>query len=149
MNRKAECACGKVSAVVEGDPVRVLSCHCDYCQKRTGSVFQVSCWYPHDRVIELNGETKTFSDSANSIGVGYNFCPNCGSTVYWTFDKMEEFLPGISRFLGFAVGCFADKNFPKPDVDVQNQYRHHWVPEFPGIAAYDAFAPPDLLMRDI
>ncbi len=149
MNRRAECACGKVSAIVEGDPVRVLACHCDYCQKRTGSVFQVSCWYPHDRVIELNGETKIFGDSPNSVGIAYNFCPNCGTTVYWTMEKSEKYFPGISRFLGFAVGCFVDKTFPKPEVNVQVQYRHHWVPEFPDIPTYDAFAPIDVYMRDI
>lgn len=140
MKRKAECACGKVSVVVEGDPVLVLACHCDYCQKRTGSVFQVSCRYPHDRIIELNGQTKIFSESPNSVGIGYHFCPNCGTTVYWEIDKAEQFSPGISGFIGIAVGCFADKDFPKPQVNVQNQYRHHWVPEFQGIDAFDGFA---------
>ena len=149
MRRTAECACGKVSAVVEGDPVRVLACHCDYCQKRTGSVFQVSCWYPHNRVLELNGETKVFSESPSSVGVEYNFCPNCGSTVYWRFDKTEPFFPGIARYIGIAVGCFVDKDFPKPDVNVQVQYRHHWVPEFSNIPTYEAFAPLEVYMRDI
>ncbi len=149
MKRIAECACGKVSAVVEGEPVRVITCHCDYCQKRTGSVFQVSCWFPHDRVIELNGETKVFAESPNSIGVRYEFCPNCGSTVHWTLDAVEEYFPGISRFRGFAVGCFVDKDFPMPDVDVQTQYRHHWVPSISDVPSFDAFAPPEFYMRDL
>ena len=146
MQRKTECACGKVSATVEGDPFRVLVCHCDYCQKRTGSVFQVSCWYAREQVLEISGETKTFSDSTNSVGVAYNFCPNCGTTLYWTLEEAEKFFPGISRFIGFAVGCFVDKNFPKPNYVEQVQYRHHWVPEFSGIPEFDSFPPADVMM---
>ena len=154
MERKAECACGRVSIVVEGDPVRVIACHCDYCQKRTGSVFQVSCWYPHERVLAVNGETKIFNDSLNSIGVDYEFCPNCGSTVHWTFGKIAEMpgmegLVGIEQFRGIAVGCFADKTFPMPDVDTHTQYQHHWVPPVKNVPRYEAFAEPDILMQGL
>lgn len=142
MNRRAECACGRVSIEVEGDPVRVLACHCDYCQKRTGNVFQVSCWYPHDRVVKREGGTKVFNDSANTVGVNYEFCPNCGSTVHWTFDHMPQ-------FRGIAVGCFVDKTFPQPEFDIQTQYRHHWIPPIEGTSSYPAFPPPDVMLKDL
>ena len=149
MDRRTECACGQVFGVLEGDPVRVLACHCNYCQKRTGSVFQVSCWYPHERVIELGGETKSFAESPDSIGVKYEFCPRCGSTVHWAFDALEEAVPGISRFRGFAVGCFVDKNFPMPEIEIHTQCRHHWLPEIENTPGFEAFAELGVLLKDL
>ena len=37
----AEWACGRLHVSVESEPMMVAVCHCDFCQKRTGSVFQV------------------------------------------------------------------------------------------------------------
>jgi len=146
MIRRSECACGQVSAVVEGEPANVLMCHCDYCQRRTGSVFNVSCYYPKERVSELNGETKVFSDSTNSIGIQYNFCPHCGTTVYWTYgEAMERNFPGMSEFIGFAVGCFVDKEFPAPRFEQQRQYAHHWVPECSQATTFDDFGDPAII----
>ena len=143
MIRKAQCACGQVSAVVSGDPARVVMCHCDYCQRRTGSVLAVTCYYPHERVLELNGETRVYSGSANSIGIQYEFCPGCGTTVHWTYgDAMEQAYPGMKQYRGFAVGCFVDKDFPPPQMELQRQYKHHWVPEFPGVPGSAAFGDP-------
>ena len=150
MIRRTECACGQVSAVVEGDPISVFVCHCDYCQKRTGGVFAVTCMYPQDKVLDLNGETKIFSKSANSMGIQYEFCPYCGTTVHWTYgDKMEESFPGISKYRGFSVGCFADMNFPAPKIEHQRQYMHHWMPEIPRVLKFDQFADPSITMADL
>jgi len=147
MIRKAQCACGQVSAVVQGDPAKVFVCHCDYCQRRTGSILAATCYFPHEGVLELNGETRTFSQSANSIGIVYEFCPNCGTTVHWSYGPaMEASFPGMSKFRGFAVGCFVDPDFPAPSVDHQRQYAHHWMPEFPGVPSFDNYAPIELAM---
>ena len=149
MNRKAQCACGQVSAVVRGDPIKVFVCHCDYCQRRTGSVFGVTCYYPHERVLELNGDTKIFSESANSIGILYEFCPSCGTTVHWTYgEAMIKKYSALSRFRGFAVGCFVDKSFPSPDVEIQRQYAHLWVPEMPIALKYDDFGVQSVTIGD-
>jgi hypothetical protein len=83
-------------------------------------------------VLAMNGETKVFSDSPATLGVNYEFCPNCGSTVHWTFDN-------IPQVRGIAVGCFVDKSFPKPDIEIQTQYRHHWVDAIQGLRGFEAF----------
>lgn len=144
MKRKTQCACGRVSAILEGDPERVFICHCDYCQKRTGSVLGVTCYYAHEKVLALNGETKVFSESANSIGIQYEFCPNCGTTVHWTYgeDMLRKF-PELAHYRGFAVGCFTDQDFPAPQVELQRQYAHHWVPEMPVVKSFQDFGSPD------
>jgi hypothetical protein len=37
VRRRAECCCGQLAAVCEGEPIRVTVCHCLNCKRRTGS----------------------------------------------------------------------------------------------------------------
>jgi hypothetical protein len=52
--------------------------------------------------------------------VTFNFCPTCGSTVYWE----RESVPG--RVI-VSIGNFADPSFPAPIVSVWEESRHPWV----------------------
>jgi len=49
-----------------------------------------------------------------------DFCPTCGSTVYWE----NEGFPG---YVTIAIGNFADPNFPAPNIAVWEESRHPWV----------------------
>ena len=44
MTRTAQCGCGRVRISVDGEPLLVGACHCDFCQKRTGSIFAVQAY---------------------------------------------------------------------------------------------------------
>jgi hypothetical protein len=138
MTRRAECACGRVRVIVQHEPVAVVACHCEFCQKRTGSVFQVSAVFADPAGIEVTGDTKTFNGSElNGVGttngdeVSYHFCPTCGSTVFWTFEGR----PAVA----IAVGSFADPEFPRPSAELHTPYRHGWVPPVEGAEQFEGF----------
>jgi len=134
--RKAECCCGEVSITLRGEPERIIRCHCQYCQRRTGSVFQVSAWFFEDQIVHRTGVPRVFNDSPHNPGaIDYTFCARCGSTVYWPIKP----LPGI---YGVAVGCFADAEFPAPNFDIQRRHQHAWVPSLDLAESYEEF-PPD------
>ena len=125
---------------MENDPVAVVTCHCDFCQKRTGSAFQVSALFPDAQGIGVTGETKIYNGlEINGVGttdgdeVSYHFCPTCGSTVFWTIDGR----PGMA----IAVGNFADPDFPAPTVELHTPYRHHWVQPVEGAEQFESFRP--------
>ena len=118
-----------------GEPQRVLCCHCDYCQRRTGTISQVSAWFEKAQVVAETGDYKIFNESENSLGVNYKFCTTCGSTVHWTFDFMPE-------VVGVAVGCFVDADFPKPDQEIQTLYRHRWLGPLEGAEQFEKFPGP-------
>ena len=63
--RTARCCCGDFSIVLSGEPHYVHRCHCDYCQRRTGSVFQVSCWYPEAQVVSRKGDHRVYQAYPN------------------------------------------------------------------------------------
>jgi hypothetical protein len=61
---------------------------------------------------------------------------------------MEEQYPGMSKFRGFAVGCFVDRDFPAPTIELQRQYAHHWVPDFTKLQNFDDFGDPSITMAN-
>lgn len=137
--RTAQCACGRVQITVDGEPLRVLVCHCDFCQKRTGSVFQVSAQFAPERVAAISGATKGYNGlEVDGVGpmtgtgaIDYRFCETCGSTLYWNLMIDGEPITGI------AVGNFVDPGFPTPTIEAFTGLRHHWVMPVPDAAQFD------------
>ena len=139
MERIARCACCRVTVSVENDPIWVATCHCDFCQKRTGSVFQVGAYFAPDERLLVTGETKVYNGLAidgigtsKGNGVSYHFCTTCGSTVYWILE-------GPSAFIAIAVGSFADPEFAAPVIEAHTAMRHRWVPPIPGAEQFEGF----------
>ena len=120
MQRIAQCSCGSVRVVAEGEPASVVACHCIDCQRRTGSVLGVGAYYPDERVT-ITGSTREFvrpTDAGNQFLT--NFCPTCGTSLFWRSDRN----PGMT---GIAVGAFAEPSFPAPMRSVWERSRHAWV----------------------
>ncbi len=95
-------------------------CHCLECQKRTGSTFGAQARWPRDQ-IAIEGRATEFervADSGNSIT--FRFCPNCGTTVYYT-------LGGVPDVVAVTIGAFADPSFPPPKFSVYESRRHAWT----------------------
>ena len=141
--RTARCCCGDLSMTVSGEPDRVISCHCGYCQRRTGNVFQVSCWYFGDQIVSRTGHGRVYRGPDNP-GIDYTFCSRCGSTVYWEFSAFQAIVE--VPVYGIAVGCFVDADFPKPDLECWASMRHHWIGEIEGVDSYDEFPPSERMM---
>ena len=105
--RKASCSCGKLSVTCEGEPVRISICHCNACQKRTGSVFGTQARFPREQVT-IEGQSTRYTRLGDSgKPITFHFCPDCGATVYWELANA----PGL---IAVPVGAFADPNFPPP-----------------------------------
>jgi hypothetical protein len=123
---------------VENEPIQVIACHCDFCQKRTGSVFYVGAYFIQGAGITIRGETKIYNGLeidgvANSIGeeISYHFCPTCGSTVYFTIKGR--------LVIGIAIGNFVDPDFPPPAMEFYVGMRHHWLSPIPSAEQYETF----------
>jgi hypothetical protein len=146
---------GDLSITVSGEPHYVHRCHCDYCQRRTGNVFQVSCWYPEDQIVSRRGDFQVYHGHPNlesafsPVGqrppeqvVDYKFCRRCGSTVYWEIPlPAGAFGAGEVVVTGIAVGCFYDASFPKPVEDHYVRDRHPWVAPLEGVPAFERLPP--------
>ena len=95
-------------------------CHCLACQRRTGAPFGVQAWFQREQ-LDVSGKGSEYSRTADSgNSVIYQFCPTCGSTVYWQLSSR----PGL---VAIALGMFADPHFPPPRVSVWERRRHPWT----------------------
>lgn len=119
--RTASCSCGQLHAVVTGEPVRVSVCHCQDCQRRTGSTYGFQARFPASHV-QVSGRVTEFvrhSDEDHEER-RFRFCPACGATVYYTTGSDPD-------VIAIPVGAFADPDFPPPRFSVWEQRRHPWV----------------------
>jgi hypothetical protein len=120
LTRIAHCCCGSLRLEVTGDPALVGLCHCTQCQRRTGSPFSAVTIFPKDRV-RIEGPRKVYQRSSDSgRKVAYQFCPDCGSTVFWH----AQFAP---NFVLIAIGSFAEPSLPQPTMSVWEKTKYPWV----------------------
>lgn len=128
--REAACQCGRLRLTAKGEPAGAAACSCSACQRRTGSVYGVSAYYPAG-AVETAGAAKTFTrTAANGRKVVNHFCPDCGSTLWYTGEFAH-------RMVGVAVGCFADPDFPAPQRAVWTGTRHRWVAFPDGVELFE------------
>ena len=136
MTRIAQCHCGQVKLTCEGDPNPVILCHCELCQRRTGSVIHLGAWFAATDVT-FEGETKQFVRTSGDEGseAEFHFCPTCGTSVFWPNREGVPEGPLAGR-VGVAVGCFADPAFPAPTLSIYGKRRHSWVEQPEGMPSF-------------
>src|SRR6266481_6648053 len=91
--RRAACNCGQLHLTCEGAPVRISTCHCLECQRRTGAVFGNQAWFERGQVTSITGNStqcKRVADSGHSLP--FQFCPVCGSTVSYEAERFPGLL---------------------------------------------------------
>ena len=116
----ARCGCGALTATVAAWSPMVALRHCSACQRRTGAPFGVGGYWP-EAAVTIAGVRRDWSRPTGGGGTLTNsFCPDCGSTVFWTVTKH----PGL---LGIAAGAFAGPGFPPPLRSVWEVDRLAWI----------------------
>jgi hypothetical protein len=120
MRRTASCACGQLRATIEGEPERVLACHCRECQRRTGSVLGVSAYFAKARVTVEGLSSSFVRTTEQGLTFDTRFCATCGSSVLWTSSALPD-------HVAVAVGAFADPSFPAPTLTAWTADKHPWV----------------------
>ena len=119
---EASCSCGQLRARVAG-PLgeRISICHCLACQRRSGGPFGEQIRVDADRV-RISGAATEWTRRAEDDGEArtFRFCPTCGSTVYYTFERRPDWVI-------VPVGAFADPSIGAPIRSVWESHRHGWV----------------------
>ena len=136
MERVAQCQCGSLRAIVSADALYSYLCHCQACQRRTGSVVHAGAYFLKDQV-RPEGPSNVYTRMAPSgFAVHFYFCPTCGTSVYWKSDKRAD-------YLGVAVGCFADPTYPAPARSVWEESKHPWLGMPPDMVHLELGVNPD------
>lgn len=91
MPYSGRCACGAVTATVDGDPVAVRQCWCRQCQQLAGGAASTNAMFATE-AIALTGELASHhyvAASGNTISHG--FCARCGTPVWGQSSARPQF----------------------------------------------------------
>jgi hypothetical protein len=117
---KGGCLCGDVRYSASGDPVVTSICHCQQCQKQTGSAFvEVVAVKEGDFSIQGTLQTYTYAgDSGREKNA--KFCSRCSTVV---FIEAEGF-PGMALIMG---GTLDDPSWLKPTMALFCDSAQPWL----------------------
>lgn len=125
------CLCGQLSYTVSGAPIIVAHCHCDDCQRLTGSGHSTGAMFPASQ-LTLEGVTAEYKlTSANGNRVTRIFCPSCGSPIHGKNTAMEGFVT-------INLGTMDDSDGFEAGVTVFCRNRRSWDAMDESIESYDA-----------
>lgn len=116
------CLCGSVKYSSEAEPEMTAVCHCENCQRQTGTAFSVIVGIPAASLV-FDGEENLaeFLDRGESGGaVRRRFCRNCGSPIL----SLVEVVPGV----GFIkAGTLEDRSWLSPSTHIWCDTAQPWV----------------------
>jgi len=75
------CLCGHIKYKVEGDFEAFMLCHCERCQKDTGSAHAANLFATNAKLTWLCGQEDVKTFNYQSDGHIKSFCPICGSAL--------------------------------------------------------------------
>lgn len=114
------CLCGKIRYSATAEPALVAVCHCQNCQKQTGTAFSIVVGVPKS-AVSIEGQLKTFHDRGDSgQPVDRYFCPDCGSPIFSELAVMPEL-----RFI--KAGTLDDTTWLDPKMHVYCDSAEKWV----------------------
>jgi hypothetical protein len=125
---KGSCLCQSVQYSITGNDKGAVLCHCNNCQKTTGSAFANNYRYTRAQITITSGKDtiKAYEDSNTLSGNVLTrwFCSNCGSPIYLVNEKFKGL---IILYTGALDGT---TQHTKPSAELFAKNRRHW---FPGV----------------
>jgi len=124
MNLTGKCLCGSVSYECEEAPLMSGCCHCDDCQRQTGSAFAPLLVFPKESVSFSGADLREYvAHGASGKAVKRGFCSNCGGSVYAWYEVTPDYMV-------IMAGTADDKSKFNPDWDIYTDGAQPWI-EYP------------------
>lgn len=136
MENEGGCVCGAVRFGATGEALRVTICHCNWCQRRTGSAFGIEVVYREDQVAVSGDTVSTYRHVSDESGrwLDVAFCGRCGSNLGFTLEAA----PGIRTI---PAGAFDDPSQFSPERQefrhVYTRSRRDWSDLSDNVAVYE------------
>ena len=124
-----QCHCGAVHYEMPAETKHQAICHCSDCRRHAGAPF-VSWALVDKGGMTVTGETRAYASSEHGRR---HFCPNCGTTLFYT---NEAVFPGL---VDVQTGTLDDPDALPPTAQVQAAERLGWVERLADIPAFDRY----------
>ena len=136
MHITGSCHCGAITYEAKLDPAKVAICHCQDCQRLSGSAFRTAAMVPDADFALLTGSPAEYIKMAASGRKRVQaFCAECGSGLWAT-------APGDGpRVYGLRTGTINERADLVPRVQIWHDRALGWVDDLAGIPAIDGQPP--------
>lgn len=115
------CLCGGVRFELEEPPISARYCHCERCQRRTGTAASVSAQVVPGSLRVLSGENLAKDYDPGDGGHIKVFCSSCGSAL-WSRD------PEHPERVAIRMGSFDGDPGVRPSARQFVAYAAVWEP---------------------
>lgn len=132
INAEGGCACGAVRYRLKAEPIVVNCCHCNNCQRQTGSAFAVNAVIETANVELLSGDVEVVSVPREGAPHDIHRCPKCRTAVWSDYGRR----PGV-RFV--RVGTLDDNEALRPTAHIFTKAKVPWLQLSGDIPAYEEF----------
>jgi hypothetical protein len=130
------CLCGGVRFEVDEPPISASYCHCNRCQRRTGTAASVQARIVPGSLRIVSGEELVRAFEPED-GFPKEFCSACGSAL-WSRN------PDNPDALGVRMGAFDEDPGVRPSYRQYVAYAAQWEPiPDDGLPRFPERRPPD------
>ena len=98
--------CGDIRYKTLAEPLRITICHCQFCQRFTGSSYLLEPIFRKQDVVFDGVPPRTYEHRSDSSGkrVTLNFCGRCATTLCLDLERFPD-------ILGLCGGTFDDPDW--------------------------------------
>jgi hypothetical protein len=114
------CACGSIRYQLLDKPMFVHCCHCDDCQRLTGSAFVLNAIIETQAIKLLRGNPVAVPVPRENSPHDIYRCPKCQTAVWSDYGRR----PNV-RFV--RVGTLDKPGALEPDVHIYTQWKAKWL----------------------
>ena len=106
INENGGCLCRNIRYEARNEPYGVIVCLCHFCQKTTGSDYNVLSLFRKKEFKLLSGEPGVYEHISEGSGhtIYVHFCRDCGSTLFHNFERFPD-------CVGVFSGSFDNPNW--------------------------------------
>ena len=115
--RRGGCLCGAIRYRATGEPIRTSLCYCTQCRRQTGSAMPAFATFAATALEVEQGAPAGYSASPRAVR---QFCPACGSALFWREHDGGE----VDVFLG---SFDQPEALPPPARQIWTMHRLPWV----------------------
>jgi hypothetical protein len=132
--RSGHCLCGSISYQFDVQPEIVVLCHCDDCQRHSGSAFSVNVLVARD-ALEIKGEPKAYHTTGSENGITRDrlFCGDCGTPIFTIMHERPDVVI-------VKAGTLDDRAGLNPSVEVWWRRAQDWLEPHPTRVRFDGDA---------
>jgi len=132
MNVTGSCHCGSIVFKAIADTNKIIICHCQDCQKLSGTSFRTIVMTEPNSFTLIKGEPKEYvktAESGNKRAQG--FCSDCGSSLYATGEAKKN------RIHGLRIGVIDQRSELKPSKQIWYKSAQPWLNELSAIPKFN------------